>query len=136
MHANPQSGEVTLGHGQHIAPNLTKTAFMASAMGQGASVFSQEANEQTYAITIPAQEMGLLLTFAGEKLIRVIASSERAEFGTGWDDWSMHKEKARHHAHSEWLKQIGLAAGHYAWGSVDNVLEVRFGCSSILIHYT
>lgn len=135
MRANTQSGEIPLGEGQDVDPTTTKMAFLASALGKDASLFADAPWPDTYSISIPSVEMGYLLSFEGEKLVRIIASSERAEFGTSWDEWSMKNEKARYHAHGQWLKQIGLPAGNYPWGSVDNVLEVRFGCSSVLISY-
>lgn len=136
MRANTQTGEFPLGDGHVASPALTKSGFLGSPLGEGASLFTDSPWPDTYSVAVPRVEMGYLLSFEGEKLVRIIASIERAEFGTSWDDWSMKKEKARYHAHTAWLKQIGLAADDYPWGSVVNVLEVRFGCSSILITYT
>lgn len=90
-----------------ISAALRRASFLASHIGQNATVFVQ--NEPWCSWRLPELTDGphrfqLVVYFDGERLAQVRMVDARAEFGTSWSDWTEAKEQARKVSHDEWLR--------------------------------
>lgn len=75
--------------------------------------------------SIEGEAVGMSLCFFRGQLWGLQVAVIDARFGTGWDDWSELKERARTEATREWLERVGYPAGSYQWGEVWAVYDAK-----------
>lgn len=102
-------------------------------------------------IRIGAERFSGSLCFREGVLQFVTLATNRPEFGTSWNDFSVEKEKARHRFHTTWLK--GLLAGleptestgsfqpcevvewTFGWGRISSGWDVKNGLAEVAVVY-
>ena len=135
------SGEVMLATTRvRLGPGLTRTAFLASALGRHASPGTSNPPWSSFGASVAEGEVGpfpadLTVQFEEEALLWITIMNVSPEFGTGWDDWSREKEDARRRAHDDWLRASGLPPGRYRFAEVWSDYSDKDALSRIVIRY-
>ena len=138
---DPTTGEVILATtGVRLGPGISRTAFLATAVGQHASPGTINPPWANYGSLVAPGEVGpfpadLGVQFKEEALLWVSIMNISPGFGTGWDDWSREKEDARRRAHNAWLRASGLRSGRYPFGEVWSDYSDKDALSKIVIQY-
>lgn len=136
------TGEVILATtGVRFGPRMTRTAFLASAVGQHATPGTINPPWANYGTVFAVGEVGpfpadVTFQFRDEALGWVTIMNLSEEFGTNWDDWSREKEEFRRLAHNDWLRASGLRPGKHRFGEVWSDYSEKDALSQIVIQYT
>jgi hypothetical protein len=139
---DPATGEVTLTTtGVRLGREMTRTAFLASAIGAQATPGTINPPWANYGAIFAAGEVGpfpadVTVQFHDGALAWVTIMNLSEEFGTGWNDWTREKEEAPRHAHNEWLLASGLPPGKYSFGEVWSDYSEKDALSQIVILYS
>jgi len=132
---DPVRGVLTI-DGFELGP-ATRPAELARALGAGDTFHGQ---------TIGARQYLVRARFEHDRLVQLTLVDEAPEFGTGWDDYTKAKERARRAAHDAVLvAALGPAHRvddkHYLkewtlpWGRVVSAHDPRGGGTDIQISY-
>ena len=122
-----------------IAPNLTRTQFLATPIGAQAEKFTDNEPWCSWKLrqTMRSRiDFIVVLWFHHEKLTRVSLSHSSPSDGRSWADWSMEKETQRERKHEECLASWILdKRREFSWGKVWSGYDDRTAGSSIEIIY-
>jgi len=137
---DPATGNMTTDDGAVVGPTLSRTAFLVSALVDGADPLPFNEPHVSWRVTraILGRPFALGLYFEGERLTMVIAALNDPSLGASWVDWSREREDARKIAHEAWLATFDPSIGDgrdYSWGFVSSVYDDRSGGSEIVIRY-
>jgi hypothetical protein len=134
------AGTLTTGAGDVLGPGLTRTAFLASAIGHDAESLVVNPPFASWRIRclLDGRPFRVGLFFDDERLTMLIAALDDPAFGASWADWTRDAELRRKAAHDAWLAiaDPGLADGrNQAWGFVASVMDEKSGGAEIVIRY-
>jgi hypothetical protein len=138
MQMDQATGEIRLPGGV-LGPTLTRDAFHASPLADGAEIFVQNepwCSFKLAQVPVLTTQYIVVVFFHGQRLTMVHLTDADPEFGASWDDWSEEKELRKKARHAAWLREVfDLPVGTYAWGDVASEYDVRSGGSSIIVTY-
>ena len=137
---DPATGSLVLDDGTVVGPGVTRSAFLASSLADGASelIVNEPHASWSVARAITGRPFRLGLFFEAARLTMVVGALDESEFGREWSDWSREGELARKAAHEAWLAPADPAIGDgrdYPWGFVASVLDEKSGGAEIVIRY-
>jgi hypothetical protein len=122
-----------------IGPGLTRAAFLASPLAEGAATIV--ANEPHHSWKLAGEYASGLsflvaLYFTGEELAMVSLADADPKFGgKDWSEWSEQKELSRKASHDAWLKTYAVSRRTFPWGEIFSEYDSRSGGSTIGICY-
>ncbi|HEX9101187.1 MAG TPA: hypothetical protein VF997_03230 [Polyangia bacterium] len=135
------SGAITFDRGT-VARTLSRRGFLASPLAAGATLDVDNGEHRTYALARPlaagGRAVAASLSFEGEALRGVSLTLADDRVGRSWDEWSENKERARHAAHTRWLRGVLGGQGPawtLPWGVVESGYDAKAAFSSISIRY-
>lgn len=136
MKVDPETGVFYFPSGESLGPSTTRNAFLATALGRGSTVLTENEPWCSFRFDVEDDNLSLATYFHGDVLDAIHLMAVGAEYGLSWDDWSEEKERARKRANDRWLGDTGLTPGkRYAWGSVWSDYDPKGGFSSAVVRY-
>ena len=134
------TGRLTTDAGDAIGQDMTRAAFLDSAIGEHAAVLVENEPHASWLVStkLDGRAFRLALYFEGQRLDMLILALDDPAFGTGWESWSRDGELARKAAHEAWLARLDRSIGegrNFPWGFVSSIYDERSGGSEIVIRY-
>lgn len=116
-----------------IHASLDRTAFLATSLGQTATVPQQNAGWTHYDIR-PEPGIAATLLYDGDRLDRVFLMMDTPSDNPG--QWSEAIERERKRIHDDWLRDtLGDPPYEFEWGKIDSQYDPRSCASDIIVLY-
>lgn len=131
MIVDPATGRFTLASGTVLGPELTRSAFLASPEGRGATVFAQNEPWCSYRFVVPGEPLVMVVFFNGDALDALSLAVDDPSLGA----WSKAGEMGRVNANDAWLAAHDIATGSRAWGSVWSGYDDKSGSGHVVIRF-
>ena len=135
------TGTVRTDAGEAIDARLTRAAFLASSLAEGAPTLVANEPWHSWLVdrAIGGRPFKLGLYFESERLDMVVMAIDEPAFGgPTWAEWTRELEERRREAHTAWLATFDATIGEgrdFAWGRVASIFDDRSGGSEIVVRY-
>lgn len=129
-------GSFTVDEEVILSPRLTRSAFLASALGKSARQEVRHEPWLTLSFDVPGEPVSACLLFEGERLRTITFAHRDSRFGTSWADWTEAAERARADETMKWLMRQGLEASWYPWGEIEGLFDPKGGSGYAAVTYT
>ena len=137
MKIDPLAGNLELqGTFGIVGPGLTLANFIASPLGEVATLDVQNNQYATYSVLVKEsqEEFGISFVFKAQKLesLRI----EKIDTAYSWSNWTEEIEAQRKLEHERLLTRIlGSQPYLFPWGEAGSSLDPRSGSANIWIRY-